>query len=385
MSRLHAIERITAIPLSYPLPSNAQPTMGTGRVMRRDAIVVKVVTASGHVGWGECFHSRSHLAIATLINSYLSPLVMGMDATASTDVWSKVYDYHLAGYGAGAACYIALSGIDMALWDIRGKVAKMPLYQLLGGSRKRVPAYAGGVSLGFEEPTKLITRVKALIDAGYGAVKLRVGDTVEKDLARLRSIRGAFPTLDIMADANTAYSLRDAQLALPVMQELRIGWLEEPFSMDDRKAYDWAARASTTPLAAGENVYGKYEFARLVEEGSVRVLQPDLSKTGGITEGLRIAALAAAHKLPVAVHSAMTGINQAASIHFLASIENPGYFEADVSEGNKFRDELVTTPYVVEGDGCVLPNDGPGLGIEVDESFFARYPAMEGMTNQEKR
>ncbi|HEY0295345.1 MAG TPA: mandelate racemase/muconate lactonizing enzyme family protein [Bordetella sp.] len=378
----HSIAEIHAFPVSYPLPPHAQPGMGTGRVVRRDAVVVKVVTASGLVGWGECFHARSHMAIATLVNAYLHPLLQGMDATAAVDVWSKVYNYHLAGYGAGAACYIALSGIDLALWDIRGKVAGMPLYQLLGGSRRRVPAYAGGLSLGFEEPAKLIERVRALADAGYSAVKLRVGDTPERDIERLRAIRAAFPALTVMTDANTAYSLAAAQRVLPVMDELGIGWLEEPFPMDHREAYRQAARNARTPLAAGENLYGKVDFARLIEEGSVQVLQPDLSKSGGITECLRIAALAAAHKLPVHVHSSMTGINQAASIHFLASIENPGYFEADVSEGNKFRDELVTTPYRVEADGCVLPNDRPGLGIDVDESFFDRYPAAQGLTNK---
>lgn len=378
----HAIAEVIAYPVSYPLPPHAQPGMGTGRVVRRDAVVVKVVTADGTVGWGECFHARGHMAIATLVNAYLNPLVQGMDATAAVDVWNKVYQYHLAGYGSGAACYIALSGIDIALWDIRGKVAGMPLYRLLGGSRRRVPAYAGGLSLGFEEPSRLVERVRSLVDSGYGAVKLRVGDTPERDVARLRAIRSGFPTLRILTDANTAYSFEDAQRVLPAMDELGIGWLEEPFSMDDRQAYRRAAQAGRTPLAAGENLYGKYEFVRLIEDGTVRILQPDLSKTGGITEGLRIAALAAAYKLPVHVHSSMTGINQAASIHFLASIENPGYFEADVSEGNRFRDELVTTPYRVETDGCVLPGDRPGLGIEVDESFFERYPAAHGLTNR---
>jgi len=378
----HTIADIRAFPVSYPLPPHARPGMGTGRIVRRDAVVVKVTASDGLVGWGECFHARSHMAIATLVNAYLNPLLQGMDATAVVDVWSKVYNYHLAGYGAGAACYIALSGIDIALWDIRGKVAGMPLYQLLGGSKRRVPAYAGGLSLGFEEPEKLVERVRLLVDAGYSAVKLRVGDKPELDLERLRAIRAAFPALAIMTDANTAYSLAAARAVLPIMDELGIGWLEEPFSMDQRDAYRQAARDARTPLAAGENLYGKVDFVRLIEDGSVQILQPDLSKCGGITEGLRIAGLAAAHKLPVHVHSSMTGINQAASIHFLASIENPGYFEADVSEGNKFRDELVTTPYRVEADGCVLPNDQPGLGIEIDESFFDRYPAAQGLTNK---
>lgn len=377
-----AIAQVAAYAVSYPMPPGSRLTMGTGHIVRRDAVVVKVLTEGGLVGWGESFHARSHTAIAALVNGHLSPLVVGMDAMAVVDVWSRVYDYQLAGYGAGAACYIALSGIDMALWDIRGKAAGMPLYRLLGGSRRRVRAYAGGLSLGFEEPARLVDRVGMLAQQGYRAIKLRVGDSVERDIERLTALRKAFPAMEILADANMAYTLEGAQRALPVFDELRIGWLEEPFSMDDRGAYRLAARKATTPLAAGENLYGRFEFARAMEEGSLRILQPDLSKAGGITEVLRIAALASAHKLPVHIHSSMTGINQAASIHFLAGMESPGYFEADVSEANRFRDELVVTPWRLESDGTVLPSDKPGLGIEVDETFLQKWPGQPGLTNR---
>ena len=374
----YAIAEISAFPVSYPLPPDAQPGMGTGRIVRRDAVVVKVVTADGTVGWGECFHARSHMAIATLINAYLNPLVQGMDATAAVDVWSKVYNYHLAGYGAGAACYIALSGIDIALWDIRGKVAGMPLYRLLGGSRRRVRAYAGGLSLGFEEPARLVERIRALAEAGYGAVKLRVGDTPEKDIDRMCGVRMAFPDMEIMTDANTAYSLAAAQRVIPAMDELRIGWLEEPFPMDDRNAYKLASRLGDTPLAAGENHFTRFEFNRVIDDGHITILQPDLSKAGGVTEVLRIAAMASAWKLPIHPHSSMTGLNMAATIHFLAAIDNAGYFEGDASPGNLFRDTLVDRCYELSREGTVNPIDRPGIGVEVDEGFIAAHPFIEG-------
>src|SRR6059036_3213212 len=137
-------------------------------------------------------------------------------------------------------------------------------------------------------------------------------------------------------------------------------------------------RRSAVPLAAGENHYTRFEFTRVIEDRVITILQPDLSKTGGITEGLRIAAMASAWKLSVNPHTSMTGLNMAASIHFLAAIDNAGYFEADVSKGNLFRDTLVGTPYTLGKDGCVRPLEKPGVGVEVDEEFLVKHPVIEG-------
>jgi D-galactarolactone cycloisomerase len=130
---------------------------------------------------------------------------------------------------------------------------------------------------------------------------------------------------------------------MPGLDAHAVGWLEEPFPPHDYRSYRETKTFGRTPLAAGENHYTRFEFERLIAEGAVTILQPDLSKTGGITEALRIAAMASAHKLPIHPHTSMTGLNMAASIHFLAAIENAGYFEGDVSKPNRFRDELVST------------------------------------------
>ena len=132
------------------------------------------------------------------------------------------------------------------------------------------------------------------------------------------------------------------------------------------------------PLAAGENHYTRYEFSRLIEDNVITIFQPDVSKTGGITEVMRIAHMASAYKIQVNPHSSMTGINMAACIHVLASIDNGGYFEGDVSKNNLFRDELVSTPYVVDKNGCVLPLEAPGIGVEVNEEFLIKHPVIEG-------
>jgi L-alanine-DL-glutamate epimerase-like enolase superfamily enzyme len=302
-----------------------------------------------------------------------------MDALDVVGIWGRVYKMQLASHGMGAGTAIALSGIDMALWDIRGKAVGWPLYRLLGGASRSIPAYAGGVSLGYQEPNQLIEEVQALIAVGYKAVKLRVGDTPARDLERVTAVRKAFgDDLVILVDANTGYSLADVRQVMPGFIAQHVGWLEEPFAAHDYRSYATAATFGHLPLAAGENHYTRFEFSRLIEEGSVQILQPDLSKTGGVTEALRVAALASTWKLPIHPHTSMTGLNMAATIHFLAAIENGGYFEADVSKHNLFRDELVSKPYVLDADGGVRPLERPGIGVEVNEAFLREHPVIEG-------
>ena len=373
------ITAIEAFPTSFPLPPEKRVSLGIGTAVKRDAVVVKVTTAGGLTGWGEAHHGRAHVAVAKLIETTLKALVLGMDAADVVGVWAKIYKMQLGSHGMGAATCLAMSGIDMALWDIRGQAAGMPIYRLLGGSRKGIPAYAGGVSLGYQEPQKLVDEVRPLLDRGYQAIKLRVGDTPKLDIARIEAVRKAYgDDLVILTDANTGYTVADARAAIPRMDALNVGWLEEPFPAHDYRSYRMAAGFGRTPLAAGENHYTRYEFNRVLEDGSISILQPDLSKTGGITEGLRIAAMASAYKLPIHPHTSMTGLNQAACVHFLAAIDNGGYYEADVSQLNLFRDELVSDPCTVDRDGKVWPLDKPGLGLEVDEDFLRRHPAIEG-------
>jgi len=373
------IVAIKAYPTSFPVPRDGGVRLGIGQAVKRDAVMVKVTTEDGIVGWGESHHGRAHTAIAKLIETTLSQLILGMDAADTTGVWAKIYKFQLGSHGMGAGCAMAMSGIDMALWDIRGKATGWPLYRLLGGARRPVPAYAGGISLGYQPPASLIDEAQPMIEAGYRAVKLRIGDTVRNDIERMEAVRNAFGDgLAILTDANTGYTIADARRVMPVMDSLDIGWLEEPFPAHDHRPYREAAGFGRTPLAAGENHYTRFEFTRLLEDGVIRIWQPDLSKTGGITEAMRIAAMASAFKIPVHPHSSMTGVNQAASIHLLAAIENGGYFEADLSKGNLFRDVMGSEPWRIGKDGNVLPLEAPGIGVEVDEAFLVAHPAIEG-------
>lgn len=369
---------VRAYPTSFPLPPGG-PRLGIGQAVKRDAVMVKVTTEDGIVGWGEAHHGRAHTAVATLIQTTLRQLVLGMNAFDTTGINARIYKYQLASHGMGAGCALAMSGIDMAIWDAKARALNLPLYKLLGGAARPVPAYAGGVALGYQEPAALIDEAAPHMAAGYKAVKLRVGDTVKDDVARMEAVRDAFgKELTILTDANIGYDIDQVRQVMPEMDRLNIGWLEEPFPAHDHHSYAQARGYGSTPLAAGENHFTRYEFTRVLEDGVITIWQPDLSKCGGITEAQRIAAMASAFKIPIHPHSSMTGVNQAASIHFLAAIENGGYFEADISRANKFRDELCSTPWTIGADGHVRPNEAPGIGVEVDEGFLAAHPAIEG-------
>jgi L-alanine-DL-glutamate epimerase-like enolase superfamily enzyme len=372
------IRSVEAFATSFPLPQGG-PRLGIGRAVKRDAVMVKVTTTDGIIGWGESHHGRAHTAIAALVNTTLAGLIAGHDAHDTVGINARIYRYQLASHGMGAACAMAMSGIDMALWDIKGKALGVPLYRLLGGGARGIPAYAGGVALGYQPPDELVEEARPHVETGYRALKLRVGDTVKNDIARMEAVRRAFGEAMVLpTDANTGYDIIAARAVMPAMDALNIHWLEEPFPAHDRRLYREAKAFGRTPLAAGENHFTRFEFAPVIEDGSITILQPDLSKCGGITEALRIAAMASAHKLPIHPHSSMTGVNQAASIHFLCAIDNAGFFEADISKANRFRDEMGSSPWSIEADGTVLPLEAPGIGVEIDEGFLAAHPAISG-------
>ena len=374
------IADLRAVPISFPVPADKSVRLGIGRSVKRDAVLVRVETEEGHVGWGEAHHGRCPGAIAKLLDTTMRELVLGLDASDVTGVWARVYKMQLASHGVGAAAAMALSGLDMALWDLRCQAAGWPLYKLLGGAAKPIKAYAGGIALGWQEPALLAEEALGHIATGYRAIKLRVGDTAAKDIARVRAVRKAVgDDIDILVDANTNYSLDDVRKVMPAFEEAAVGWLEEPFPPQDRRAYAAAALLGRTPLAAGENHFTRYEFATLIEDGHVQVMQPDLSKTGGVTESLRIAAMASAQKLTVNPHTSATAINMATTIHFLCAVDNPGYFEGDVTSLNPFRDQLADkAPYALDSNGCVTAYDGVGIGLVIDLDFIADHPLIDG-------
>ncbi|MDA0823129.1 MAG: mandelate racemase/muconate lactonizing enzyme family protein [Proteobacteria bacterium] len=373
------IANVIAFPVSFPIPKQHRVKLGIGQTVKRDAVLVKVETDGGIVGWGESHAARAPTAIAELINTTLRQLVLGMDAIDIEAVWHKAYRMQLASHGAGAAAVIGLSGIDMALWDIAGKRERKPLYQLLGGESRAIPAYAGGISLGFQDTSELLIEVDSMLARGYRALKLRLGDTPARDIERVASVRQHVgEDVVILTDVNTAYTLAQVAEIMPTLDRCKVGWLEEPFAAHDYKNYQAAKRRGRTPLAAGENHYTRFDFERVVDDGAITVWQPDLSKTGGITEGLRIAALAKQHGFLIHPHTSLTSLNMAASVHFLCGIDNGGYFEADCSAFNPFRAELCSPGFVTDANSAVTPLAKFGLGVEVNEALLINFPVVPG-------
>lgn len=371
------IRDIRAYPVSVKVENGA--TLAIGRAVKRDAVIVKVTTEDGLVGFGESHHARSANVTAEIANTTLKDIVLPASADDVVGIWGKIYEWQLKSHGLGAATVMAMSGLDMALWDLRAKAAGWPLWKLLGGSETRkVKAYAGGVALGWQEPAALVDEVTPHVEIGYKAVKLRVGDTVERDIARVSAVRKAHAGLTILVDANTGYSIDQVRKVMPAYEELGVDWLEEPFAPNDYGNYERAAKLGRVPLAAGENHYTRFEFARVIDDGAIAVLQPDLSKAGGVTEVMRIAHAASMWRLPICPHSSITALNMAATIHLLKSIDNAGYFEADVSVGNPFREGLSAKPYTVMPDGTVELPQGPGIGIDVDDDFLAAHAFIGG-------
>ncbi len=241
------IREVIGYPASFPVRPEDSVTLGIGRAVTRDAVVVKVTTEGGLVGWGESHHGRCPGAVANLVNTTLRGLVVGMDAHDVVGIWNKIYVKQLGSHGMGAGTCLAMSGIDMAIWDIRGKATGLPLYKLLGGASKAVPAYAGGVSLGYQDPAALLAEAMPHIEAGYKAIKLRIGDTPKRDLQRVAAVRKALgDEIDILTDANTGYTVADARAAMPGLDAHGVGWLEEPFPPHDYESYRIASRASAT-------------------------------------------------------------------------------------------------------------------------------------------
>lgn len=372
------IKSIEAFPISMRVENGAR--LSIGRAVKRDSVVVRVETEDGITGWGESHHARAPNITAAIVNTTLQDIILPADARDITGIWARIYEWQLRSHGMGAAVAMAMSGIDMALWDIAGKAAGKPLHVLLGSGGKPVKAYAGGVALGWQEPASLVEEVAPHVAAGYKAVKLRVGDTPDNDIARVSAVRAAYGAgLTILVDANTGYSLDDARRVIPAYEELGVAWLEEPFAPHDWSAYARARRLGNVPLAAGENHYTRYEFSRVFEERLLDYIQADLSKTGGVTEALRIAHTASTWKIPFCPHSSMTGLNMASSIHLLMAVDNAGYFEADVSKGNLFRTALTADPYRIGPDGTVaLVSDAPGIGLEIDEGFIRAHEYQPG-------
>ncbi len=345
----------------------------------RQICLVKVVAEDGTYGWGEGYGP------ATVVKAgieYLRPLVLGEDALQVEAIWSKMY-LRAQDYARRGVLVAAISAIDIALWDLRGKLLGQPVSVLLGGRRReRVRVYATGLYF-----TDTDNQVGALVDEaqhyaaqGFSAIKMKVGLGVETDLRHTRAVRQAIgDDIELMVDANHAYSLSEALSFARQIEPLGVSFFEEPVSPDDYDGYRELRQRTSIAIAGGECEYLLAGFRQLLSMRCVDIAQPDICGAGGLTEVKRIAALASAFQTNIIPHSWGTGIAFAAGLHFVSTLDPvPGrlrmpeaMLEMDRSE-SALRDKL-TQPQFKQVDGGVAVPTAPGLGVDVDPNYLARY------------
>ena len=371
------IAKIEASAHSRPFTDNVI-RMGLGRNVKRDFVFVKVTADDGTVGYGEAHHGQNLTAMAEVIEKGVGSLIIGADPFDSEGIWERVKRQQIQTHGLGAGSVIALAGIDLALWDLKGKLLGQPVYRLLGGAPKKIRAYVGGLTLGFQALDTLEKEVAGFLDMGYTAIKMRVGDTPKKDAERVTHIRKTFgDELDIAVDAATRYTVTDLPEVIDYCETNRVYWLEEPFSPDNVPGYQELSRRTSIPIAAGENHYTRQAFRELFEARAITICQADCTKAGGISEVKKIADMAAAWHFLAAPHTSHSIIGAAANVHLLCAIQNGLIFEADVAPINPFRTDLARNPLQVV-DGYIEPSDAPGFGLDIDESILEQYPAQPG-------
>ena len=355
-----------AIPLERPA------TFATRVVHERHFCLVRVRREDGIGGLGYCYvGSRAgHLATLT-VRDLLRDSVIGRDSEHTEQIWDSMYREALL-QGRGGLVFRAMSAIDNALWDANSKAAGLPLYRYLGASREdTVPAYAsGGYYAQSATPPDLAREVESYVEMGFKAVKVKVGRlSPREDAARLAAARNAMgPDVELFLNANNAWS--DAPTAISAIRTFEPsspGWIEEPVMPDEVDMMAAIARAVETPVATGEIDYGRWAFKRLLDAGAASVLQPDLGVCGGVTEWRRIAALAAAHGVPVAPHS-----RQESHVHLVASTPNATWLEYFPDDSITNISRVFTTALeIVDGEAAVP--DRPGFGTELDEEALATY------------
>src|SRR6478609_7121997 len=366
------IARIDVHPLRATLPKVQRTSQGDYPAI--ELVVVEVETADGIVGFGEGLCRRGAAGYARFIEDALVPRLLGRDGADRRALW-KVMRAALSGRPGGQIVE-AIAAVDIALWDIAGKQAGEPIHRLLGGmGRKHVAAYAS--SINWLDDATVEAEVAAVLRAGFREIKVKLGHPLRDAVARAKLVRRlAGDDIALYVDANWAYDVDDAMIVGRALADLGYGFFEEPIAPHDREGYRRLAQHLPIRLAAGESDFVAGEALVMLQDRSLGLIQPDVTRSGGITETWRIAELAATFNTAYAPHVGWSGaICVAASLQLAAAAESLRTFECMVY-ANPLRDSF-TTPVVGEGsqlvDGQLLVPQGPGLGIEIDRDMLARH------------
>jgi L-alanine-DL-glutamate epimerase-like enolase superfamily enzyme len=370
---------------------DANYTMAT-----KPALLVEVETDQGLVGLGEAAHFGGPMAsTAQVIEHELKPYLVGEDPREIERLWERM---HRRAYkhARGGIVIAAISGIDIALWDLRGKMAGMPVWQLLGGYRRRVPAYAtGGFYAEGKNVRELVAEMETYVAAGFRAVKMKVGRnsgiemsalrasaqrgvaevSLAQDLERVAAVRKAIgPDIRLMVDANGAWDVATAVKIGRALEPYDIYWYEEPVWPDDVAGSAEVAAKVAIPVAGYETCsYGIVDFNDYIRARAVHFVQPDVAWAGGLTETLKIAHMAQAAHLPIAPHIHGSAVAVACALHLLGAVRN-GSMAETVFPAHALMTELVKEPYVFDSrSGEIELPDRPGLGIELNPKIVSKY------------
>jgi D-arabinonate dehydratase/D-galactarolactone cycloisomerase len=349
--------------------------------MALEAVVVRIETDNGIVGWGEAHTPSAPEASKAVIDTVLAPAAIGADPLDIQPIWETLFaTQHLRGHTAGFQLE-AISGIDIALWDIAGKALDVPVAKLLGGQlRNRVPVYASSLpraNLANADAIRsaICAQAAGLAAAGHRSIKVKLGFGVEDDRITLQAIREAVgPEVELSVDVNGAYDLALARAAGRMMEEEGVIWLEEPLMPEDLRGYTRLAAALDLRVALGECLCNRWISNDFLAAGAVDLIQPDVSRAGGISESKRISDLAEIYGVPFAPHVSIgTAIYMAASLQWAAAGPNLMICEWPL-EGSVLGDDVLRKPFSFE-DGFVRVPEGPGLGIDIDEAALRAWAA----------
>jgi D-galactarolactone cycloisomerase len=364
------ITDIKTIRLRAMVPIEGQVFSRSGIRNSRSATLVQIETDEGITGIGSC--SGNGELIEVIIDKVLTPLLIGMDPTEIDAIWDKAYfrGGHKE-FGTRGVGVVTMSGIDIALWDILGKVRGVPLHDLLGGKvREKVPVYA--TALYPEQPSKVAKRARGFAEQGFHGVKIKVGFDLDQDIRIVRAVRQELgKDFVVMTDANQGYTLDVALKATDAFADCGAYWLEEPLFVEDIEGHAILRERGKTPVAVGENLNMCYAFENFIVRGAVDFIQPDVARAGGITEIRKITGMAAKHKVPVSFHTWGDGVALAASVHLAAALQECIVMELDYTY-NPLREEVLREPVKFE-NGYLIPLEKPGLGVELDQQALQKF------------
>ena len=374
------IKDVQAFPVEFPLDTPAQDATGVWHSW--NTVIVKITAEDGTTGYGEIgpIHGGGIPIFTAMVDYKLKAMILGENVFDRARLYEKMLGKGTNSYALGqkGAIVTAIAGVDIALWDLAGKLLNTPVYNLLGGRVfDKIPAYASGF---FGKSGRPLTpdecgdEARSYADQGFKGVKMKVGFGEKQDLKNLEAVRKALgPDLGIMVDANKSFSYHSVLKISRELAAFDLTFLEEPLPINDLEAMAALVSAVEIPIAAGENYYTRYEFRDVIQKRAVNIIQPDIIHAGGITETRRIASMAEAWNMPLAPHIHAT-VGVSASIHLLTASTNTLAAEYITSGGSyKLRKALCGGESFMAEDGWIRASEKPGLGIQINEDVFETY------------